>query len=196
VSHTPRNDCNRLAAAAAAGDEQAFEKFLELAMPIARGVHRKYWLTPPPGYDRDDIEQLAKIAVWESLAKWDPEKSDSISFALVTIYGNLGTLYRVSNRIKRKGVWNTFAKDPSHEAFEIIDPQDDFAKVEQALYLDQIVSELPLSPLQLKMVAAIRDNPGVLMRHLQSLTGLNNRALDNAIQAVKHKAVAAGLRTL
>jgi hypothetical protein len=165
-------------------------------MPIARGVHRKYWLTPPPGYDRDDIEQLAKIAVWESLAKWDPEKSDSISFALVTIYGNLGTLYRVSNRIKRKGVWNTFAKDPSHEAFEIIDPQDDFAKVEQALYLDQIVSELPLSPLQLKMVAAIRDNPGVLMRHLQSLTGLNNRALDNAIQAVKHKAVAAGLRTL
>jgi hypothetical protein len=126
-----RQEINRLAVAALQ-DEQAFEGFLALTFPKIKNQLWNLWTYPPPGYSREDFDQIARIEIFESISKWDASKSDALHFAYMSVHGKIATLFQRSNSLRLKGDWNTINISAlADEDWDRADPTDSYADVDE-----------------------------------------------------------------
>jgi RNA polymerase sigma-B factor len=69
------------------GSEAARAQLIERHLPLARSLARRYRYTPEP---RDDLEQVASLALVKAVDRFDPARGSSFAaYAVATILGEL-----------------------------------------------------------------------------------------------------------
>jgi RNA polymerase sigma factor (sigma-70 family) len=68
-------------------------------LKIALAIARDYWIG---GFDREDVAQEARIALWIAAREYDPDKGSFPAFARTVISRHLGQCLKHANRQKRR----------------------------------------------------------------------------------------------
>jgi RNA polymerase sporulation-specific sigma factor len=152
---------------------------------LARHIASAYFL---PGYDRDDLDQEAMLALLDAHRRYNPAIGEFRPFAGVVIRRRLVTLLKLGNS-KRQRLFNGALRvvhidGEQHDAVDLAaDPQAD--PVEQ-LALREELSRIrqaarALTPLELRCLGVIVGGGSY------ADTGVPFKSVDNAVQRARMK---------
>lgn len=184
-----------LIAAARAGDCAAEDYLYEKYKHFIRGRARSYFLV---GADREDIIQEGMIGLYKAIRDFNPEKPGSFrNFAELCVTRQIITAIKTATRQKHIPLNSyvslnkpIYAEGPERTLVDILstaqvsDPEESFISQETFSHLEERLRN-ELSPLERDTLALYLEGRSYL--EIAAQLGRQPKAIDNALQRVKHK---------
>lgn len=176
------------------GDGKAIEDVLRRAEPLVRHVARQYSV---PGMDREDLEQEARIALWEALRDYRPDAGAAwTSFAWLCMRRRIVRLLRRS--VRKDGWWllhvmpmdTTWDGDEEHG---VCPPVAGDGPLPEELYFDRCSALQRVEEIAHALSGRERDvvrlyAMGLSYKEIARTLGMPLKSVDNAMQRARVKA--------
>ncbi len=165
---------------------------------IMPGVWRRYHL---PGYDKDDLATLAKIALVEAVEKWEPHRAPFKYYTRLKIYGRVSAEMRSLRRPQRSAHLNSTSFEELFETGEV--PGLVAPTVEDELFgedpsldsrlVDQVLGGMQKRSVSYRLVNLLLAEPELDYLDYNQLAqrlGVKWVAIHSAYRRIRRKAVA------